>query len=695
MKVLLISLMLCSSFWAWSQDTVMHNISTYYYEREDINIPSIQAELNVKYLTDKQKNSVSPIGLPCFVDYDFFDLAYEYEDGDNDVYILHFFSVNSPIMSIELDYKLPEDVEISVEQTDGTKFHSLSAEDNFVPSKDYKRGAPICIFTSELIIRVVKPKAIKKKCKVRIKTLYASTTPKLHTAVEESNTRTMLVEDDPNPEMGCNYTPCMADYQNWVGESKSTFRISVTKIIGVTTHYMEATGFLLNTATNYDLNLNSIPYAMTCFHFLDPMLDEHEDIYMLLENIEFTNTIIRFNHVRENCATNEFDMYAYVDGVLVIEQGNYETSRSGEEDYLFLQFKPTFDLSYFDDKNLAFSGWRNDLVTSTDYSNNTPYTVIHHAYIVDPDLEIGEQRYAIDQSYAVPYGDLIQLGLDEGFIYPGSSGAPIYDKNQQIIGMQIAQLESANCYSERQQMKGISFSSLWHKANLEWYLGDAEKAYTFNPSWDFLPEHCSDCEYSYDDGEEDMDCGGPCKPCRSLFGVNFEYSDYSVMPQTLVALENVTVTGSPSEPVTINKNTQIVAKNSITFNANVNIPVGVKLKATSGTAIEPIVVVRDPDLLCNLFMPNVVNWGNDYYIIVGNATAYEYSVINRNRDLVHSGSGPIFFDGEVILWDTNTGNNVDREANWGEVLYITLKLWGTTGGTITRDNVAFHAFPKQ
>lgn len=688
MKAIIFIVAFFSCMSLFSQDIASYWFDTFYYEKEGIEIPSLQykmvnrepLEKALKKRREEDPSSLiaERIAIDQEVNINILDHVKNIKiNKDTTIYFLHVKA--NDLLTAYIDVYMPKNILTQQLYPDGKIERIIPGEQEVGDNKNkisYKHMYFHSSHYNEFILKFfVTGKENRKDIELIINKLLCEG---MVNKDKNINFKSLQGIDD-----NCgNAVACMPGVEDWVNQYSGVFEIIIDNIKDINNphqwHTVNASAFVLNTADNYNMDKSSKPYALTCYHLLDPVISNGYDIYETLADKKEDDNIncrIKFDYMRHTCDGEVRPTWEIHPEFEIVEKGDWHDVGDLDEDYLLLKFNDESwatiqEIKYKYDVE-SYPGWRNDLKTNYDYSTVAPVYIFHHA---DED-GFFEMKYAKDNQYAVTdqSGKFINMHIDEGYTTIGASGAPIFGGDHSIIGMIIAGRNTCE-NPHLQGTQGLSFSYLWEKAHLENYLGSAEKVYAMNTSWSNLPAHCDNCEYDFDKGETGLDCGGPCKPCKVFLGEDVDINTFkSTNLPEVVQADNISVSGTSANPVTIDKNLLLNAKNSITLNKDINIGNNLELK----TGRISIVVSREEDVLCNLQYGNYLYWGQTYTISVKNATKFSFILSSATQD-VYSNSGDIYYDGIIDVWDSNLGDHVNR--NESMVLFFILKLWDTVGG---------------
>lgn len=221
--------------------------------------------------------------------------------------------------------------------------------------------------------------------------------------------RGILNEAEPATDHPTSFS-CMPDVLCKDVDEK-IIRSTVLLIINGT---ISCTGSLINNTKN-----DETPYLLTAVHCLDIDVNfPHEPAYY----IQKAGSIVAFfNYNRPVCgtqmkATEEMSL-AGANPMAIIEQ----------KDVALMEFKEKPPVHY----NAYYAGWNMDAGTYL-----YPYTNIHHPNAAVKKYGMSNQNlywtnrdlYPFDKSY------FMEIAWDEGSTHEGSSGSPLFDKDNLIVG---------------------------------------------------------------------------------------------------------------------------------------------------------------------------------------------------------------------------------------------------------------------
>lgn len=682
MKRLIFVIVFFFSLQLFAQERVSYEINNYYYEKEGIEIPSLQFEIiDKEYFKEIQdeiskENHNTGVYFRLTLDLDFFKLAKKIKvNKDTTIYFLHIRPIDMSYFRIGYFIDVPENILITELSTSGKSFRKSGYIRSYKTGEPFNDYLQYDVFSGEFILKIIQIGKVRHKFNMNIHHLDCFLANKEDPFDNKLSDIGIIDNECGNSVM------CMPGIEDWTNQYKGVFRIKIDNIKYKDDpnrlHFAFATAFVLNTSDNYDMDKSSKPYVLTCHHFLEKVIENGYDIEDVLSSTDGSgiHTMVKFDYLRKTCDNDDkihSHLWQYPEFVL-LEKGDWTGVGDLEEDYLFMQFGSEDcgsinDIFYRFGVN-SYPGWRNDLTTNYDYSELAPTYVFHHAKNGDY-----EMKYAKDNEYAVtdPTHKFVTLHIDEGFTTSGGSGSPIFAGDHSIIGMLLTGQNTCE-EPQLQTTRGLAFSYLWDKANLEYYLGSKEKVYAMNTDWEGLPDHCDDCEYNFDLGETGLDCGGPCKPCKVFLGDDVDVNTFKStdLPE-MVQANNISMTGTEINPIMINEDIFIDANNSLTLNNDIVIDKGIELK----TGRISIIVSREEDIICGFYHGEKMFWGQMFWVRVKNATKFRITVLYKDR-VVHQNSGDIYYDGEIDVWDTSKGNNVNRQEL--TVVSFNLELWDTIG----------------
>jgi len=672
--IVLLSLPLVKSH---AQEKIAYSIDKYYYASLNMDIASIRTWL----LDSSYLKNLDPHvgGFNKSVDIPFTSVATKIENHSFNDYLLHVESVNGTRSVLSLYFELGEEDTIFIEYTNG-KIDSKFDHTNHQCKEEF--GCPLRTdFENEMIMRLRTGKADFDSLRVVIKHVH-------YTFGENTTIPRMKKSDGP---FACEtYAPCYTDYRNWINEHTGVFLIEGYFHTLITDYFVFSTGSLLNTTTNYDMNTSNVPYALMCQHFLKPVVDLG---YINTIEEAFTGYKIktRFKNQRISCDNDQLNpaILGIFPEFEVIELGNYMAANNDDEDFIFVEFDDQFTIQWFDPNNLGYVGWDNTNYSSTDYFDMTPFINFSHTDIGGTSYENKELRYAIDNNPPFIRGDLLVFHWDEGFTRVGSSGSPMFNSNHFMLAMDIAG-DNADCYTTNPEADGLKFSTIWQKANLATYLGDASTSYNWNPNYSVLPLHCSDCIQNPELGEWGVDCGGPCIPCNPVHSDGTLYINGNPPEEYATSNQNIVIQNKfPTIPVLFDKNTIYTAKNEIEL-YNLEVAPGTLFILNAGVN-SPLIFERECEEQCGVLFENVMVWGDWYSFRHKNVTHYEYTLIEgHSMHEIDSGEGNVYRNGWIDIANSD-GWDLHHDASY--VIYYEITLTDCIG-TSEEYLGFFHIYPS-
>lgn len=683
-KYILFSIAVLINTCILAQDKVGYRVDKYYYAPLNAEIASLKTWLTDSiFLKNLHPNAG---GFSKNVNIEFTDIASKIVRDESIEYLLHIECYNGTRAGISLQFNLGKHDTLFFETTTKKILYKLTNKD----SCNDKGGCHFDNYWSrsygnQMIVRFKTDTLNNNESKIMIKRVHYTFVEDILKSPKENK---VIKADDP---YDCAYAPCFSDYQTWGNEHTAVIQFDCyfNDQINHIEYFLYATGFIINTSTNYDMNTSNVPYVLTCQHFLTPMVD-----LGIINSIEdaFSGWHIKNNFKKQRRSCEDPDMisdHGIWPKFTVIEKGNYILNDPNyyDEDYIFLQFDDEYNIEYFATDNIGFVGWDRRIYSSIDLLDMVPF--INFSYPHPDGIISDELSYAYANFSPIISDDLYDFRWDEGFTTKGSSGSPIFDKTHNLTAMQILG-EYADCNFSRPAASGLRFSTIWQNANLSNYLGSAEFIYTWDPTYTNLREHCSNCFQDVDLGEWGVDCGGPCKPCNPVHSDETLYiSNPSDPPEYATSNNDIIIRSKhPDFPIVFNKNTIYSAKNEIELYSS-EVPLGTSLVLNAGVN-SPIILERDCEEQCGIEFETLVYWGGWFAFHHKNVVHYEYTLTEGYwMHEIDGGEGNVYRDGWI---DIANSDNWDLHHNTMYVIYYEIILTDCLG--ITEDYLGFfHVYP--
>ena len=179
-----------------------------------------------------------------------------------------------------------------------------------------------------------------------------------------------------------------------------------------------------------------------------------------------------------------------------------------------------------------------------------------------------------------------------------------------------------------------------------------------------IPDHCNDCKWDADKGEEGIDCGDPCPPCEHAPNRVIINTPTNNLPSDVRAIEEITAGDAPIK-VLAGQNVKFTTAGTIRLLPGFTVESGGNFSSESKGSI--LSVMAD----CNKYCDNPIFWSHYYrflegsYYTIGNLANVEK--IDIEIWLVDIWRIPVYYntikvekEGSVALWDLitcNTGYN--------------------------------------
>ena len=487
-----------------------------------------------------------------------------------------------------------------------------------------------------------------------------------------------------NLEIGCMPGYCEVD-SKWINEVNSVVQVEVQfdPVNGVATSNY-GTAFFVN-STNYGSNRMVYPYLLSCAH----IFYHYEDA---------SGNEVPF----EDWKNNIYDMFAWYGSVILdcpsgtapdcsnnyirlslIESGNMSSKSDNINDYSLLQSKYYTMDQLMDKAAFSYAGFNSQPFDYATLGNLVPFRIFHYPLEGEYKQQIGPlgtKKYLVNNMCPADNGDYYLLLNDPaqvGYTHKGSSGAPLFDNDHQVIGMLIT--GNNTCDNPHGDENRVCKLSTVFQTNQNVAMRLGASAFTFDPLYKNLQPHCYNCVIDKKKGEIMEDCGGECAPC----------SDVQTESLAMATTSDLRMEAKTTKSITINGNGTPIVKNKdvMNYSASEGISITGEFSADNNlsfSSIDPLRIIdgREKRKLCNPSVTKAMSIGGSsdaIWCTSAYASGYSISIFLSNGVKLWSGSGNVYSNEPFKVYRGESNSKYPS----GSVLYYTLNIVDNTGNTTT------------
>ncbi len=332
---------------------------------------------------------------------------------------------------------------------------------------------------------------------------------------------------------------CMSDYTLWINDIFSVVQlVYLIKYLG-DEFYIYGTGFFVN-SMNYNNGFEIYPFLLTAGHLFYDSRPGKPFVYL---GNYVQNSAAFYACQITDCNNPNTACFANIEDINILKCGAMSYLNDISNDYALLQTSQTMsDLETT--FNFTFAGFTSRSFTYTELDNNKPYRIFH----IPRELGTGRddlKQYLISNFCPVDNGTYYTLYPDPsqiGYTHEGSSGAPVFNNDHKVIGISIT--GENTCSNPVQSPNDFCKLSLILQQDPFIAARLGNNAYTFNPLYINLPQHCYNCVLDANKGEIDVDCGGKCGPCSDVDDENIAYTESTDLLQEAKTTKSIIIDGT-------------------------------------------------------------------------------------------------------------------------------------------------------
>lgn len=617
-----------------------------------------------------EKGQPYPTGYYEEYGFDFFKRATVIKSKDSLEYVINFNLEKGFAIYINIDtLVLPEGTEIKLFDPDGKVIKDYGSKLDSVNFPDKGKIYKIEFRTKNskfnFIVSIKIPAKTTVKYKCNILGFYFDVDKsfgKLDKAPNITNLMSIPLLGE-NTSSTCNYNiQCFADRNKWINEINSVVRIFISYVTSYPTYinnYGTAT-LVLNSYQTGDRF--SHPYVLTAGHLFYESRTDHPftDISALITKISVDfkcENALCNDPLTGGCNNSE-------EGLALVTKGLMTSSDDHIFDYALLQFNSLTLSDLATDYHITYAGYTSKYFSQGELNSLAPYYCFHHGGANQKQYMIDEYAFVDNGSYYNFYSSDI-YGTPQGYSEKGSSGAPVFNKEFQMVGIMVTGQNSCNNPHEQQNVT-VELSQVFTldpivRSRL------SPEFNTFDPEYLSSPDHCRNCELDSDKGEIFVDCGGKCNPCSDLLATDIVYNNN--LQSNIVSTSKSIVIDGNSSSLLLPEGSSFSAQQTIELKGNVDMPANVSL--TTGSI--PFIDTRKcttlvcPPQISQYFTPDNDGIDDAITCLAPYTKKYEVSVFTSNNDKIYSGSGNVTSNKRFPIYK---GENRENYFTLFYILYL-------------------------